>query len=106
MSRMSEELIESMQELLDYSKGKIDLRASHINISPVCDEISPADIKDIRENLGMSQGAFAIVIGVSRKTVESWESGRYSPDGAARRLIMILQKDPGFPEKYGIVKRA
>ena len=106
MSRMGEELIESMQELLDYSKNKIDLRTSRYTILPVCEGISPEDIRGTREKLGMSQGAFAIVIGVSRKTVESWESGRYSPDGAARRLIMIMQQDPNFAEKYDIIKRA
>jgi len=102
---MGQELIESMQELLDYSEGKIDLRTSRLNLSPVCDTISVEEIKETRKKLGMSQGVFAIVLGVSKKTVESWEAGRYTPDGAARRLISIMQTDPAFPEKYGIVQR-
>ena len=105
MSEMGQELIESMQELLDYSEGKIDLRTSRLNLSPVCDTISVEEIKETRKKLGMSQGVFAIVLGVSKKTVESWEAGRYTPDGAARRLISIMQTDPAFPEKYGIVQR-
>jgi len=105
MSKIGQELIESMQELLDYSEGKIDLRTSKLSISPVCDTITVEDIKETRKKLGMSQGVFAIVIGVSKKTVESWEAGRYTPDGAARRLISIMQADPAFPEKYGILQR-
>ena len=105
MSEMGQELIESMQELLDYSEGKIDLRTSRLSLSPVCDTISVEEIKETRKKLGMSQGVFAIVLGVSKKTVESWEAGRYTPDGAARRLISIMQTDPAFPEKYGIVQR-
>jgi len=105
VSEMGQELIESMQELLDYSEGKIDLRTSRLNLSPVCDTISVEEIKETRKKLGMSQGVFAIVLGVSKKTVESWEAGRYTPDGAARRLISIMQTDPAFPEKYGIVQR-
>jgi len=35
--------------------------------------------------------------------VESWETGRYTPDGAARRLITMLQADPALPQKYGIL---
>ena len=105
MSKMGQDLIESMQELLDYSDGKIDLRTSRLNLSPVCETISVEDIKDTRKRLGMSQGVFAIVLGVSKKTVESWEAGRYTPDGAARRLISIMQTDPTFPERYGIVQR-
>jgi len=34
MSKMGQELIKSMQELVDYSEGKIDLRTSRLNISP------------------------------------------------------------------------
>jgi len=105
MSRMGQELVESMQELLDYSEGKIDLRTSKLSISPVCDTISVGEIKETRKKLGMSQGVFAVVLGVSKKTVESWEAGRYTPDGAARRLISIMQTDPAFPEKYGILQR-
>jgi len=104
--RMGEELVEAMQELLDYSKGKIDLRMSRMPATPVRKMISPTEIKAVRENLKMSQSVFAIVIGVSKKTVESWESGRYKPDGAARRLITIMEKDPMFPEKYSLVERA
>ena len=105
MSTVGQELIKSMQELLDYSEGKINLRITKLNISPVCDFISVEDIKNTRKTLGMSQNIFAMVLGVSKKTVESWEAGRYSPDGAARRLITIIKSDPEFPEKYGIVQR-
>ena len=103
MSKIGQELIEAMQELVDYSEGKIDLRTSKLNVSPVCDTISAEEIKNTRKKLGMSQGVFAIVLGVSKKTVESWEIGRYTPEGAARRLISLMQVDPAFPEKYGIV---
>jgi putative transcriptional regulator len=101
--RMGGELIEAMQELLDFSEGKIDLRTSRFPVSPVCETISPTEIKAVRENLRMSQSVFALVIGVTKKTVESWEAGRYKPDGAARRLITIMQKDPQFPERYEIL---
>jgi len=105
MSKMGIELIEAMQELIDYSEGKIDLRTSMFRISPVCESISVTEIKDLRKSLGMSQSVFALVVGVSKKTVESWEAGRYKPDGAARRLMSIMAADPAFPEKYGIVQR-
>ena len=105
MSKMGQDLIEAMQELVDYSDGKIDLRTSKLNVAPVRDAISAEEIKETRKKLGMSQGVFAIVLGVSKKTVESWEVGRYTPDGAARRLISVMQIDPAFPEKYGILSK-
>jgi len=105
MSRMGERLMESMQEALDHSAGIIDLRTTRFSINPVCDAISVTEIKETRKKLGMSQGVFAVVMGVSKKTVESWEAGRYTPDGAARRLISVMQLDPTFPEKYGIIQK-
>jgi len=104
MSKMGQELIQAMQELIDYSEGKIDLRTTRLNVTPVCETISATDIKETRKKLGMTQGVFAIVIGVSKKTVESWETGRYIPDGAARRLISMLNHDPSFLERYGIIQ--
>jgi len=105
MSKMGQELVASLQEALDDAEGKIELRTTHPGIRPVIKTISADDIKEIRKKLGMTQSIFALIIGVSRKTVESWETGRYMPDGAARRLITILQADPAFPEKYGIIQR-
>jgi putative transcriptional regulator len=105
MSRIGQGIIDGLQELVDYSEGKIDLRTSRLNVSPVRKTISVDEIKGTREKLGMSQGVFAVVIGVSTKTVQSWETGRYMPDGAARRLITMLQSDPQLPEKYGIYTR-
>ena len=103
MSKLGQDLIEAMQELVDYSENKIDLRTTKLNVAPVRGTISASEIRDTRKALGVTQGVFAAVIGVSKKTVESWETGRYMPDGAARRLISILQQDPGFPERYDIL---
>ena len=108
MSRMGERLVEAMQEMMDHAAGKIELRTSRYipaNVAPVCETITVDEIKETRKNLGVSQSVFAVILGVSKKTVESWETGRYTPDGAARRLIMIMQADPAFPEKYGIMQK-
>jgi putative transcriptional regulator len=105
MSKMGQDIIEALQEVLDHAEGKLELRTSRLNVSPVRESYSADEIKGVRKSLGMTQGTFAVVIGVSKKTVESWETGRYAPDGAARRLISLLQKDPKFPEKYEIISR-
>jgi len=102
---MGQDLIQAMQEMLDHAEGKIELRTSRLKIAPVRDTITADEIKSVRNTLKMSQGVFATVMGVSKKTVESWETGRYNPDGAARRLISVMQKDPSFPERYDIVQR-
>jgi len=39
-------------------------------------------------------------MGVSPKTVEAWESGRNKPEGASRRLLEVVQNDPGFLKRF------
>jgi putative transcriptional regulator len=54
----------------------------------------PADVKDIRDNLGKSQTEFALMIGVSVATLRNWEQGRRTPDGPARALLRVAAKNP------------
>ena len=54
----------------------------------------PADIKNIRSKLKLSQSEFAMMIGVSISTLQNWEQGRRRPVGPARALLKILQRDP------------
>ena len=65
-------------------------------------EYEAADIKKIRNNIGATQVVFAGILGVSKKAVEAWESGRNKPDGPSRRLLAAIEEDPSFPSKYGL----
>ena len=52
------------------------------------------DIKAIRKRLHVSQSRFAMMIGVSRGTLQNWEQGRREPDGPARALLQVADKNP------------
>lgn len=52
------------------------------------------EVKVIRERLGVSQDKFAMILGVSKRTVENWEQGRRHPTGPARSLLKIVEADP------------
>jgi putative transcriptional regulator len=54
---------------------------------------TPEDIKRIRKKTGASQGFLANWLGVSKKTVQAWESGRNIPNGSAARLLMLLDEN-------------
>ena len=47
-----------------------------------------------RRNSGLSQSAFAELLGVSVRTLQGWEQGRKQPSGAARTLINLAQRHP------------
>jgi putative transcriptional regulator len=71
--------------------GKI--RRGDMNASRVCD-ITPMDVKAIRQKLGKSQAEFAQMIGVSIATLQNWDQGRRRPDGPARALLKIASENP------------
>jgi len=44
--------------------------------------------------MGLSQSAFAGLLGVSLRTLQDWEQGRRQPTGAARSLLLVAQARP------------
>jgi putative transcriptional regulator len=57
-------------------------------------EVTPLDIKKMREDLHKSQPEFAEMIGVSVGTLRNWEQGRRHPIGPARALLKVVSKNP------------
>ena len=49
---------------------------------------------EARMKLGVSQSAFAKLLGVSVRTLQEWEQGRREPSGAARTLLRIALRSP------------
>lgn len=98
-----DELNQSMVEAIDYAKGdttKARLKSVFIEEVP---SLNKADVKAIRTNLRMTQKNFALIVGVSLKTVEAWESGKNSPSGSASRIMEIIAKDPVVLERTHVV---
>ncbi len=52
----------------------------------------------------LTQHSFALVMGVSIKTVEAWESGKNVPQGPAQRMLDILSKEENALCKYIILE--
>ncbi|MBQ9749507.1 MAG: helix-turn-helix domain-containing protein [Clostridia bacterium] len=93
-----------VEQAIEYEKGNLKAKKTTLSITPI-DTFTPQEIKEIRNNTGLTQNLFAKYMGVSVKTVESWESGRNHPEGAACRLLSLTRNDPNFPLKSGIVAR-
>jgi putative transcriptional regulator len=52
----------------------------------------------VRRRTGLSQAAFSRRIGVSPGTLRNWEQGRRRPDGPARVLLALLERNPRIVE--------
>ena len=91
MNSLFEDLCTGLQEAIDFEKGIGSAKKTTYIISPI-KEFNPEQIKQIRNNAGMTQTVFANYMGVSKKTVEAWECGRTHPTGPALRLLDILDE--------------
>jgi putative transcriptional regulator len=80
------EILEGIREIKAYKAGKGDLKTRELS--------QPSSVKEIREQLGLSQAAFAGLMGVSIRTVQDWEQGRRKPSGPARSLLRIAEQYP------------
>jgi DNA-binding transcriptional regulator YiaG len=54
----------------------------------------PDQIRAIRRQLAASQRTFADLLNVSVATVRAWEQGARTPDGAATRLLRVIERHP------------
>ncbi|MGB9429729.1 MAG: NadS family protein [Gammaproteobacteria bacterium] len=56
--------------------------------------LESVDVQAVREKMSLSQSAFALLIGVSVRTVQNWEQGRRQPQGPALALLNLFMNDP------------
>ena len=105
MSEFFEGIKQGLIEAIEYERGNLaNVRVRKVTVAPL-PAYSSHEVKAIRAEQNMTQKLFAEALGVSAKTVQSWEAGTNSPSGAASRILAILQQDSALFEKYSIVAR-
>ena len=77
---MFSELMGSLEECLEYEKG-------NTKKAPIVHRRNPQseEVVFIRHSVGMTQKAFAEILGVSKRTVGAWELGRLGKQNPVRR---------------------
>ena len=55
-----------------------------------------------REKSGLSQSQFAVLLGVSVRTLQDWEQGRRAPSAAAKTLIKVAEINPSVLRKIAV----
>jgi len=81
-----DELLESIKQAGDIKAGKRKPSRSFAFNTP--------DVKAIRKKLHVSQNDFALMIGISKSTLQNWEQGRREPEGPAKALLYIAERNP------------
>lgn len=100
MGKFFKDLESGLKDIVDYKKGKLKLSSRIVEIPEPPADYKAKKIKNIRKKHLYSQDVFAKVLNVSKKTVQSWESGKRSPSHAALRLLEIIDRGIYQPEIY------
>lgn len=93
-------LEESVEQLNQYAEGNME----HVEIVTYklrdLPQINLASVKGLRKDLDATQKMFGEVLGVSKRTVESWEIGRSTPNGSAARLMQLMIDNPSIKHSF------
>jgi putative transcriptional regulator len=90
--RLFESLQDGLMEGIRYFRGEIDLKTTVFPEPPP--DVTPDELASLRRRAELSQSAFAQLLNVSPKTVQSWEQGTRKPAQATLRLIQVLGQNP------------
>jgi putative transcriptional regulator len=56
--------------------------------------VDDPDVAAVRGRYGLSQAKFAVLLGISVRTLQNWEQGRRRPQGPAKVLLRVASKHP------------
>jgi len=85
---MVDELEQFQQDLLESVRQMKAGKAARVTQVPL------SAAAEARAKVGVSQNAFAKLIGVSLRTLQDWEQGRRQPTGAAQTLLRVARQHP------------
>jgi putative transcriptional regulator len=89
MARIAfEKIMAGLDDALAYTGGDSTRGTAHQV------KVADVDITHLREKLGLSQDRFAALFGLSARTVRNWEQGVRHPEGPARILLQVIDREP------------
>lgn len=80
-TELGEKLLRSVRQM----KRNESARTTHVELTGAA---------QARARTGLSQSQFAVLLGVSPRTLQDWEQGRREPTGAAKTLLRIAASHP------------
>lgn len=85
----AQSILAGLQDALAYAHGDTTRGQAH-----TVPGASAIDVKALRKRLGLTQAAFAQRYGFEVSSIRNWEQGRRQPEGPARTLLMVIDREP------------
>lgn len=89
MSPLARDIVAGLKEYGAYKRGE----KTGVKIYTFPKVPEDVDVKAIRSKLGMTQEQFT-TFGFSLSAIRHWEARRRMPEGPARVLLMVIDRDP------------
>lgn len=90
--KLFRELEGNLRQAVGFAKGEAKPKTVYF-------VLSPADIREIRKGVQMSQAVFAQTFHLSIDTIKGWEQGKRKPDAAATNFLLLIKADPEYVKK-------
>ncbi len=88
MSKLGKRLIKAARNARKIARGAADPGSYRVYVP------ADIDVQSIRKKLNLSQSEFASRFGIPPGTLRDWEQRRRKPEGPARVLLMVIDKEP------------
>lgn len=85
-------LKKSLEEVIRFERGELQLKTTEV-VPPLI------DVKKLRADIGLSQSDFAARYGFSTAAIRNWEQGLREPEGPARTLLALIERNPQLIER-------
>ena len=81
-------IAEGLSDAIAIAKGEADPATCRVHAP------ADVDVARIRQSMGLTREAFALRFGLPLGTVRDWEQRKRKPDGAARVLLTVIDREP------------
>ena len=83
-----DEIAAGLADAIAIAKGEADPATYRVNVP------ADVDVLRIRRKMGLTREAFARRFGLQLGTVRDWEQRKRRPEGAARVLLTVIEREP------------
>jgi len=88
MSKMGKRLIAAAKNARKIARGEADPKSYKVFVP------ADIDVAGIRKKLKLSQSEFAERFAIAPGTLRDWEQHRKRPEGPARVLMLVIEREP------------
>ncbi len=90
---LGKKLLRSIRQAREWADGKSsDVRVTYVPVPRV-------DVKSVRRKTGLTQTQFAAKFGFRVESIREWEQRRGEPEGPARTLLAVIEKNAAAVEE-------